>query len=211
MDVIVRTKDCDVSERLRDDAVDRVEHATRFFDRLLGVELVFSEEQNPRIPAPATVEITARTRGHHIRATGSAADHRDALEGAVERLERQLRKYKTRLLDRRRKGPAAEPAFTDLLPDQLASRNGWGGEAEEAEETTPRIVRRKQFQLAPMHPEEAALHLELLGHEFYLFTNAATGRENVIYRRRDGDLGLIEPADEQSASEEVVHSERATA
>lgn len=210
MDINVRSKDCEVSDRLKDEAVSRVEHATRFFDRLLGIELVFTEEQNPRIPDPASVEITARTRGHHIRATSSAADHRDALEGAVERLERQLRKYKTRLVDRRRKAPMAEPTSTEPLPAQLASGNGWGGAVEEeAEGQAPRIVRHKQFQLTPMLPEEAALHLDLLGHEFYLFTNAATGRENVIYRRRDGDLGLIEPADEPVA--EPSSADRATA
>jgi putative sigma-54 modulation protein len=72
MDVIVKSKNCDVPERLRDEAVQRVQHATRFFDRLTGVEMVFSEEQNPRIPEPAVVELTGRTKGHHIRAEGRA-------------------------------------------------------------------------------------------------------------------------------------------
>ncbi|QBI19194.1 ribosome-associated translation inhibitor RaiA [Egibacter rhizosphaerae] len=209
MDVIVKTKDCDVSERLKDDAVARVQHATRFFDRLLGIEMLFSEEQNPRIPEPAVVEITARTKGHHIRARGAGADHRGAVEAAVGRFERQLRKYKARLVDRRRKAGNAEPSSTEMLPPQLVEAANGDGPAEAGPspesvaaevEPSPRIVRHKQFEIGPMLPEEAALQLELLGHDFFFFTNSATGRENVLYRRRDGDLGLIEPA-EQAAPE----------
>jgi putative sigma-54 modulation protein len=65
---------------------------------------------------------------------------------------------------------------------------------EEAEEVEPRIVRTKQFQMKPMDAEEAVLQMELLDHDFYVFTSADTGDINVVYRRRDGDYGLIEPA-----------------
>ena len=65
---------------------------------------------------------------------------------------------------------------------------------EEEEEIGARIVRTKQFQMKPMNPEEAALQMDLLGHAFFVFTNADTGEINVVYRRRDGNYGLIEPA-----------------
>ena len=187
MDIIVKSKNCDIPVRLKDEAVERVERATRFFDRVVGVEMVFSEEANPRIPEPALVELTARTKGHHIRAEGCGQDHRGAIDAAVGRLERQLSRYKTRLVDRKRgKGAPAVATDNGLVPMAAPTTP----EADDA----PQIVRRKQFQLAPMLPDEAATHLELLGHDFYLFTNSATGQCNVVYRRRDGALGLIEAA-----------------
>jgi putative sigma-54 modulation protein len=187
VDIIVKGKNCDVPARLKEEAVARVEHATRFFDRLLGVEMVFSEEHNPRIPEPAVVEVTARTKGHHIRAEGAAADHRDAIDVAVTRFERQLVRYKARLVDRRKRGGPAVPSSNGLVPAVEESRSEPAPPVE-----LPRIVRRKAFELSPMLPEDAAWQLELLGHDFYLFTNAATDRYSVVYRRRDGELGLIE-------------------
>lgn len=184
MDVIVKAK-CDVSQRVKDEAVERVEHAVRFFDRLQAVELVFGAENNPRIPEPAVVELTAHTKGHHIRAQGWGADHRAALDVAVARFERQLARYKARLVSRNRRTlrgavPAAAASYQVEPPDGPP-------------EPEPRVVRTKRFTLTAMTIEDAALHLELLDHDFYLFTNMHTGRSNVVYRRKDGDLGLIEP------------------
>lgn len=196
VDIIVKSKNCEVPGKLKEEARSKVAHATRFFDRLDGVEMVFSQEANPRIAEPAVVEITARTKGHHIRAQGAGEDHRSAVDVAVGRFERQLSRYKARLVDRRRGAgrPAPAPAAGALAtaaPGPQAADDG-----QDSAETRPRIVRTKRFTLTPMLPEEAAWHLELLDHDFYVFINAADGRQNVIYRRRDGDLGLIEPADE---------------
>jgi putative sigma-54 modulation protein len=182
LDIIVKSKNCDVPARLKDEAVQRVEKATRFYDRLLGVEMVFSEEHNPRIAEPASVEVTAWTKGHHIRAEGSGEDHRGAIDVVIARFERQLARYKARLVDRSRR---SRPATVNGMGPATGAESG-------ADDIAPQIVRTKQFEIQPMVPEDAALQLELLGHEFYLFTNAQTGRCNVVYRRRDGDLGLIE-------------------
>lgn len=185
MDIIVKAKNCEISARTKAEAIERVQHATRFFDRLLGVELVFRADHNPRIAEPAAVEVTARALGggakaHHIRAEGAGGDHRAALDVAVSRFERQLARYKARLVDRsqgRDRVPPTAPA-----PDATE---------DSAFHTLP-ITKVKHFALQPMLPDEAALHLELLGHEFYVFTNSASGDCNVVYRRRAGDLGLIE-------------------
>jgi putative sigma-54 modulation protein len=146
--------------------------------------MVFSEEHNPRIAESAHVELTARTKRHLIRALGSAGDHRGALDVAVERFERQLARYKARLIDRSRKRKRIPPSRS-APADGAPAEEPW---------PTPRIVRTKQFELAPMLPDDAAVQLELLGHDFFLFTHAETGRCNVVYRRRDGELGLIEAA-----------------
>ncbi|HUH07292.1 MAG TPA: ribosome-associated translation inhibitor RaiA [Egibacteraceae bacterium] len=190
MDIIVKAKNCEVTSRLKEEAVEKIEHATRFFDRLLGVEVVFSSEQNPRIAEPALVEVTARTKGHLIRAEGVGEDHRDAVDAAVARFERQLSRYKARLVDRsRRHRPPA--------PSPSAGNGSFDVGAAEGDGSWPRpqIVRTKRFELHPMLPEDAAVQLELLGHDFFLFTNVATGHCNLLYRRKDGELGLIEAAD----------------
>ncbi len=187
MDIIVKAKNCDVPPRIKQDVVTKVEHATRFFDKLTGVEVVFSQESNPRIADSAVVEITARTKGHHIRAEGAAADHRAAVDGAVNRFERQLARYKARQVDRARgRDRPTMPAGSDGHATPLAP------EASDDAAGVPQIVRTKRFHLRPMLPEEAALQLELLGHEFFLFTNAGSGATSVVYRRRDGQMGMIE-------------------
>lgn len=191
MDIIVKAKNCEVPARVKSDAVAKVEHATRFFDKLTGVEVVFSHEANPRIADSAVVEITARTKGHHIRAEGAAADHRAAVDGAVNRFERQLARYKARQVDRSRGRDRSAPAATDGDDAPLAP------EATGEVAGVPTIVRTKRFHLRPMLPEEAALQLELLGHEFFLFTNAGSGASSVVYRRRDGQMGLIEGISDQ--------------
>ena len=188
VDIIVKAKNCDVTPRLKEDVMARVEHATRFFDKLTGVEVVFSEEHNPRIADSAVVEVTARTKGHHIRAEGAAADHRAAVDVAVDRFERQLARYKARQVARSRgRDRSAAPVGAVSNQTQPLAQEG-------ADDTGPgpQIVRTKRFELRPMHPEEAALQLELLGHEFFLFTHAATGASSVVYRRRDGQMGMIE-------------------
>lgn len=194
LDIIVKTKNCEVPERLKEEAAEKVDHATRFFDRLTSVELVMRAEQNPRIAEPAVVEVTARTKGHHIRAEGYAEDHRAAVDVAVARFERQLARYKSRLVDRRR---GRDTIRAQLAPGGLVDAEGTT--ASDGAEERPQIVRTKRFEFPAMLPDDAALQLELLGHEFYVFTNAGTGECNVMYRRRDGDLGLIVPAERGAA------------
>lgn len=186
MDIILRARNCEVSEKVKEEARRKVEHATRIFDRIIDLEISFSEEHNPRIPDPASVEMTARSKGHTIRAVGSGEDHHEAIDQATARLESQLRRYKSRLVDRGRR-PRHEPRPSGDLTNLRPTHNGVGDE-----DPMPKIVRRKQFELVPMFPEDAVLQLELLGHDFYLFTNAGTGQPNVVYRRDNGDVGLIE-------------------
>ncbi|CAN5333354.1 ribosome-associated translation inhibitor RaiA [soil metagenome] len=192
MDIILRARNCEVAPRVKDEARRKVEHATRIFDRIMDLEVSFSEEHNPRIPNPASVEITARSKGHTVRAVGAGADHHEATDKAIARLERQLRRYKTRLVDRGRRGRSEEARTNGDMP-QVHARRSASPEAAD-DDPMPAIVRRKQFELTAMYPDEAVLQLELLGHDFYLFVNAGTGDPNVVYRRAGGDVGVIEGA-----------------
>jgi putative sigma-54 modulation protein len=102
-----------------------------------------------------------------------------AIDAAAAALERQLKKFKGKFIERTQRG--------ELPPAPVED----DGEVEE--DFTPEIVRSKRFELRPMGPEDAAAQMEALGHDFYMFTNAETSEVNVIYKRRDGNYGLIEP------------------
>ena len=110
MEIVVKSRNCDVPSKVKREAEERLAHATRFFDRVLEVEAVFAEEARRKIPEPAHVEVSAHIKGHLIRAHASGTDYRNALDVAMERLERQLARHKKRLMDRRRRPAATAPA-----------------------------------------------------------------------------------------------------
>ena len=179
MEVRVHSTHMSVSDDLRSLAEEKVSHASRVFDEAFHADVEFTEQSNPRLASERyRVEITASAAGHIVRVEAAEFDDRAALEVAVDKLERQLRRLKGRLIARNR-----QPSDKHL---NAASRS-----TEEEDEL--RIERVKQFIVKPMSPEEAALQMELLGHSFYLFLNAETERYSVLYRRRGGSLGLIEP------------------
>ena len=143
------------------------------------LELELAVEKNPSIAENQIAEGTIWTKGPVLRARESSPDMRASIDMLVEKLERQARRYR----DKRRRS---------------SSRANAGGVGTEtipvvAEEESPVIVKTKQFAVKPMTPEEAVLQLELIGHDFFVFQNADTTDVNVVYRRRDGNYGLIEP------------------
>ena len=141
------------------------------------VELELAVERNPSIAANHVAEATIWTKGPVLRAREASSDMRASIDQLVDKLERQARRYH----DKRRRGPTknSHPAVegTPVVPD----------------EDSHLIVKTKQFAVKPMGPEEAVLQLELVGHDFFVFQNAETMEVNVVYRRRDGNYGLIEP------------------
>jgi putative sigma-54 modulation protein len=172
-----------VGEELRLLAEEKVVHAARVFEDALFADVEFSEESNPRISDERfRVEITAHAAGQVVRVESAAPDDRAALEVAVDKLERQLRRHKERLISRSRRGG-----------DKRLNAASGGVEEESGAANDIRIDRVKRFAVKPMTPEEAALQMDLLGHSFFLFLNGQTDRYSVLYRRRDGSLGLIEP------------------
>jgi len=169
-----------VDEDLRALAEEKVTHAARAFDDVAYADVEFAEEQNPRITGGKyRVEITAKVGGQVVRVEAAEFEPRTALEVAVDKYERMVRRLKERLITRHRRG--GEKGLNHV-----------SGGVEETSDGL-HIERVKQFVVKPMTPEEAALQMELLGHSFYLFLNAETERYSVVYRRRGGSLGLIEP------------------
>ena len=130
------------------------------------------------------VELSLDGDGRSLRCEERCNDAQAALDNAVEKMERLVKRYKTRVRDGHRR-PSADKSFVVELPPELE---------EEADENSavPRIVRRKRFPLKPMPIDEAITQIELSDHDFFLFLNDDTGEFNVLYRRRDGDYGVIE-------------------
>lgn len=178
MEVRVHTRNTTLDDTVRALAIDKLGHAARVFEQKVGdVDVEVSEEHNPRLAAERfRLEVTASAAGHVIRVITAASTPEAAVDSAVDRFNQQLKKLKERLIDKHRRH---EPR-ADGTADQTEPSN--------------EIVRIKQFVMKPMTVEEAALQMELLGHDFFFFHNAASDRQSVLYRRRDGQLGLIEPA-----------------
>ncbi|MGQ9475194.1 MAG: ribosome hibernation-promoting factor, HPF/YfiA family [Actinomycetota bacterium] len=179
MQIIVKGKNLEVTDALRDYALEKVGRVEKYLDRIIKTEIELSVEKNPKIQENQVVEVTIFSSGPVIRAKEAATDMYQAIDLVCSKLERQARKVKRKLIDRHHhaRNPFKETAVLS-------------GEEEEAE---PVIVKTKSFPLKPMTPEEACLQMELVGHDFFVFINSDTEETNVVYRRKDGNYGLIEP------------------
>jgi len=183
MDVSIRGRNVELSDALRSAAEEKVSRLSRFLDGMDHVEINFYEERNPRISQRDVCEVTFKAHGHLLRAKAAAADPFSAVDGVVAKLEHQIEKLKGKLMGRshpRRHGSVN--SLEEQEPD----------DEDELERGQARIVKTKSFPIKPMTPEEAALQMDLLGHDFYFFTNAETEQAAVVYRRDDGDVGLID-------------------
>jgi putative sigma-54 modulation protein len=138
------------------------------------IELELSAETNPSIKANNVAEATVWTKGPVLRARESSQDMRASIDQLVDKLERQVTRYREKR-GRRRRASRQAPDEGIPMPEE------------------PQIVRTKQFAVKPMSPEEAVLQLELVGHDFFVFRNADSEEVNIVYRRRQGGYGLIEP------------------
>jgi putative sigma-54 modulation protein len=182
MDVSIRGRNVELSDALRSAAQEKVTRLSRFIDGIDHVEIHFYEERNPRIAQRDVCEVTFKSHGHHLRAKAAATDPLAAVDGVVAKLEHQIEKLKGKLIGRSH--PRRHGSVNSVAEQQ--------SDEEEIEPGQARIVKTKSFPIKPMTPEEAALQMDLLGHDFYFFTNADTERAAVVYRRNDGDVGLID-------------------
>lgn len=182
MEVTVRGRNVEVTDRLRAAAEEKVARLSRHHDGWETAEVLFFEERNPRISAKEVCEATLRGHGKMpVRAKAASGDPLGSLDRVVDKLEHQISKLKSRLISR------SHPKHHQLDSAPAPAEDDAGTD----EQGPPRIVKTKQFDMKPMTPEEAALQMDVLGHDFYLFNNT-DGVAAVVYRRNDGDIGLIE-------------------
>ncbi|MGH9165109.1 MAG: ribosome hibernation-promoting factor, HPF/YfiA family, partial [Acidimicrobiales bacterium] len=188
----IQTRNVELSESMRQMVEEKVAHVGRFLEGMERAEVRFVEERNPRIADKEICEVTLHGHGHVVRARATAADAPAAVDRVVDKLEHRLTKLKGKLVGRSHPRRANDANGTNTTNGTNVM--GLAGPELEIDEdgAGPRIVRTKQFAIKPMTPAEGALQMELLGHSFFLFTNADTGGSSVVYRRDDGDIGLID-------------------
>ena len=172
MRLIVTGKGMEISKYLEGLVEKKASKLERYFRPETDVYVTLSIEKRH------IAEVTVPFDGVVLRTEEVSGDMYGSIDAALKKLERQIRRHRTKLEKRLHDGAfAQEPVY----------------EMEDMEEDDAVIVRRKTFPVKPMDVEEAQMQMELLGHSFFVFSNSETGDVNVLYKRKDGDLGLIEP------------------
>ncbi|MFA0742789.1 MAG: hypothetical protein DFNUSKGM_002918 [Candidatus Fervidibacter sacchari] len=165
------------------------EHAQKSLDSLRRIypNMQEAEVEVKRERGRFVVEVTLKIARYLLRAQEKATSLRAAFDKAIDKIDRQLHRHKKRLIDRRRR---AKPLVAFVTETEMTSQPQIPEFA---------IVRTKKFSVKPMTIDEAVVQMDLLGHDFFVFVNAETGQVNVLYRRKAGGLGLLEPGDEEEA------------
>ena len=176
----VKGRNVEVSDSIRRYAEGKLAKLEKLVKDPTRVEVELHVEKNPSISDNHVAEATVFTKGPTLRARESSADMKASIDQLVDKLERQVKRYR----EKRRRGrpPHGASQTVEEAPVTLPT---------DSEEAT--IVKTKQFAIKPMIAEEAVLQLDLIGHDFFVFKNAETETINVVYRRHDGNYGLIEP------------------
>src|SRR5438874_13288025 len=174
----VKGKNHEVSDTIRRYAEEKMQKLDRQLHELAEVELELRVEKNPSIADNQVAEVTVWTKGPTLRVKEASTDMKASIDQLTDKLLRQIEHYRAKRSRRQVRGNGVMPGGPMSIPD---------------DEIGPKIVKTKQFAVKPMSAEEAALQLELVGHDFFVFRSDESGDVNVIYRRRDGGYGLIEP------------------
>lgn len=187
MDIKVSGRKTTVTDALRAHVDEKIGEALKVFDiEPMTVDAVLRYEKNPSNPNPAIVEVTVRARGSVIRVAEHGADMYAAIDLSADKVTRQLRKFKTKVVDNRQGGASAADVAPVERVEDLA-------DLLLPEEEDDLLVREKVIDVTPMTEEQALVQTDLLGHDFYVFENATTGLINVVYHRKNGGYGIIKP------------------
>jgi ribosomal subunit interface protein len=195
MEIVVHGRNVVVPDHYRQHVTEKLARLERYDHKIIRTDVELQHERNPRQNGSCQhVEITCRTRGPVVRSEACAADFYKALDLAAERLERRFRQA----ADRRRvhHGRRSPKSLAALPVDGDRAAESAGTPApDEAADGPGRVVREKEHPAKPMTVDDALFEMELVGHDFYLFSDADTGRPSVVYRRHAYDYGLIRLVD----------------
>ncbi len=173
MKIIITGKNLEVTDGLKRAVEEKIGKLERYFSEDTTAKVTLSVEKDRQ-----KIEVTIPVKGHIIRSEQVSSDMYVSIDLVQEIIERQLKKYKKKLIDKKQNVVSFSDAFLERL---------------EEDEEEVKIVRTKQFDIKPMYPEDACVQMELLGHDFFVFCNAETEQVNVVYKRKGGTYGLIEP------------------
>lgn len=176
MQLIIKGKNMEVSEALKKYVQKKIGKLDRYLPTIDEARVELSVEQAKSNQDRQVVQVTLRSNSTILRAEERSSDMLAAIDAVRDKLQRQIKRYKERPMRIRERARAAAAQA-----------------AEQVEELPPRIVRVKRFSVTPMDEEEAIEQMELLGHDFFIFYNPDTGSMNVLYRRKDGNYGLLQP------------------
>lgn len=194
MDITVSGRKMPITDALRSYAEDKIGGAVEQLDvDAIACEIVLFKEKNPANPTPAICEVTVIMKGHTPRVQVREEDMYAAIDVAAAKIARQLRKAKTKLVDKRKRQTetAAEHEKRDANPESELDLDKLMDELSDDE-----IVRRKTIHPVPMTEDEALVEIDLIGHDFCIYTDRDTDKIHVLYRRNNGGYGLLIPADE---------------
>ena len=183
MKFIISGKNIEVTPGLRDTIEQKLGKLERYFTPETEIIVTLSVEKDRQ-----KIEVTIPVKGDIIRSEQTSSDMYVSIDLVEEIIERQLRKYKNKLVARSQGHPTASSPGGNAFKKEFFEE-----EIDIAEDDEIKIVRTKRFGIKPMFPEDACVQMELLGHSFFVFSNAETDEVNVVYKRKDGTFGLIEP------------------
>jgi ribosomal subunit interface protein len=201
VDIVVRGRNVEVPDHYRQHVADKLTRVERYDDRIIRADVELLHEKNPRQSENCQrVEITCRVRGPVVRVEACAGDFYKALDLAVERLERKFRQAADRRrVHHGRHTPTSVAAATGALiePAAVAVAEPADGAAQDDQrpEGPGRVVREKEHPAKPMTIDQALYEMELVGHDFFLFSDADGGQPSVVYRRHGYDYGVIRLVD----------------
>lgn len=173
MNIIISGKNIELTDGLKAAVNDKLGKLSRYFTPNTEIHVTLSVEKERQ-----KIEVTIPVRGNIIRSEQVSNDMYVSIDLVEEVIERQLRKYKNKIVDKKQEAGNFQKDFI---------------ENEYPEDEEIRIIRTKKFDVKPMYPEDACVQMELLGHTFFVFCNAETDAINVVYKRKDNTYGLIEP------------------
>jgi putative sigma-54 modulation protein len=182
MEVTIRGRNVEITPRVQEYVEKKVGKLDRYLPTISEAHVELSAEKTRSAQDSQVAQLTIRSKGAILRVEEHDQDLFTAIDSVMDKMYRQIGRYKGKHKDRVRAGAEAAEVGGEELPIEV-----------EAEEPVGRIVRVKHFRMVSINPEEAIEQMELLGHDFYVFFNAEAGAINVLYRRKDGNYGLIQP------------------
>ena len=182
MNFIISGKNIEVTPGLKETIEQKLGKLERYFTPETEIIVTLSVEKERQ-----KIEVTIPVKGSIIRSEQTSSDMYVSIDLVEEIIERQLRKYKNKLVARSQGHPTSFSTPSNFKKEFFES------EEDAPEDDEIRIVRTKKFGIKPMYPDDACIQMELLGHSFFVFSNAETDEVNVVYKRKDGSFGLIEP------------------
>lgn len=185
MQVVVKGKNMELNDRLKSFLEGKIGRLQRVLPDIAEAEVEVSSARTRSAGTQYVVEVTLKANGALIRGEQAADDAYTAMDAVMDKIDRQIARYKTRKFGAFNKGSAESRPQAPMAAVETVESTEEGQEGK--------LVRTKRFAMKPMDVEEALEQMQLLGHSFFVFNNAETGRVSVVYRRQDGNFGLIEP------------------